>query len=231
MQLFYEPNAHVDGFILNKEEAQHGIKVLRKKSGDIIHVIDGKGTFYECTIQDDNPKSCSLTVIKTWKEDVPKRRIHIAIAPTKNIDRIEWFTEKAVEIGVHEISFIYCQNSERKDIKIDRIHKKAISAMKQSVKASFPIINSQVKFTEFIKSNHIRNKFIAYVDMDNPDQLRDNDNGSEDVLVLIGPEGDFSKSELDLALEKGFKKIGLGASRLRTETAGIVACTILNNSI
>ena len=229
MQLFYEPNASADGFILNKEEAQHCIKVLRKKIGDVVHVIDGKGSFFECTIQNDNPKSCSLSVNKFWNENPPKRHIHIAIAPTKNIDRIEWFTEKAVEIGVHEISFIYCQNSERKDIKLERIFKKAVSAMKQSVKASLPSINDQVKFVDFIKADHEANKFIAYVDMENPDQLKELDNSSTDVLVLIGPEGDFSESELKLALNSGYKKIGLGKSRLRTETAGIVACTILNN--
>lgn len=229
MQLFYEPNASVNGFILNKEEAQHCIKVLRKKQGDRIHVVDGSGTFYECNIADTNIKNCQLDVKNTWKENAPARHIHIAIAPTKNIDRIEWFVEKSVEIGIQEISFMLCQNSERRDIKIERVLKKAISAMKQSVKASLPIINEQVKFSEFISQNHRGKKYIAYVDSSNPEQLKEVDCDNQPAIVLIGPEGDFRAEELELALTHNYSKISLGNSRLRTETAGIVACCILNN--
>lgn len=228
MQLFYEPNVSGDQFILNDEEARHCIKVLRKKQGDSITVIDGKGTFITAQILDANPKKCLLKVLETKQEDAKDFYIHIAIAPTKNIDRIEWFVEKAVEIGIDEISFINCQNSERRQIKMDRIEKKAISAMKQSIKASLPKLNEIQPFKEFVKTEMVMDKYIGFVDMDNPNLLSKTVEKSAAYLMLIGPEGDFSDEEVELAINKGFKKISLGKSRLRTETAGIATCCILN---
>ena len=213
---------------MDNEESRHAIKVLRHKIGDEIKIIDGKGSFYTCIITEDNQKKCSFRIKEI--QCSPKRPfyIHIAIAPTKNIDRIEWFVEKAVEIGIDEISFINCKNSERKVIKTDRIIRKAISAMKQSMKASLPIINEIISFNQFVKNVEQQNKLMAYVDFDNPKNLQSTASKNSSYCILIGPEGDFSKSELELSITTGFEKVSLGHSRLRTETAGIVACHTLN---
>ncbi len=228
MQLFYEPTANGSTFTLNKEEAQHCIKVLRKKTGDVITVIDGRGTFFECSIVSDNIKNCQLNVQSLKTETQRDHSIHIAIAPTKNIDRTEWFVEKATEIGVDEISFVLCSNSERRQLNNKRILKKAVSAMKQSLKASLPIFNAMIPYTEFIETFHDGKAYIAYVDFSNPDSLTSLAKSDTNHLILIGPEGDFTQNELELAMTNGFQKVSLGKSRLRTETAGIVACTILN---
>ena len=228
MQLFYEPNVSGDQFILNEEESRHCIKVLRKKQGENITVIDGNGNFITTQILDANPKKCLLKVLEIQSENPKDFYIHIAIAPTKNIDRIEWFVEKVVEIGTDEISFISCQNSERKQIKMDRIEKKAISAMKQSIKANLPKLNDIQSFKDFINTEWKSEKFIGFVDMANPDHLVHRAQKSSKYLILIGPEGDFTLDEVGLAVNRGYNKISLGQSRLRTETAGITACCILN---
>ncbi|QSE96287.1 16S rRNA (uracil(1498)-N(3))-methyltransferase [Fulvivirga lutea] len=232
MQLFYEPLATDTSFILNKEEAQHCLKVLRKKKGDQVTIIDGKGKYYLCVITDDNIKNCQLEVLNVETSTLPDRHIHIAISPTKNLDRTEWFVEKAIEIGVSEISFIVTQNSERRHIKLDRLLKKAVSAMKQSLKATLPVINDLVPISTFINEQKVDSTathLIAYVDDANPLLIQNAITNSEKVLVLIGPEGDFTSEELELALTSGYQKVSLGKCRLRTETAGIVAITILNN--
>jgi len=228
VQLFYEPNAFGEQFNLNIEESRHCIKVLRKKEGDIITAIDGKGNFISSKILDANPKKCELQVLEITQEPSRDFYIHIAIAPTKSIDRIEWFVEKAAEIGVDEISFITCQNSERRQIKMDRIEKKAISAIKQSIKATLPKLNELQSFRDFISAKNDSDKFIAFVDLENPNHLAHTVKKSSNCLIFIGPEGDFTSDEVELALSKGFQKISLGQSRLRTETAGISACCILN---
>nr|WP_155184470.1 16S rRNA (uracil(1498)-N(3))-methyltransferase [Fulvivirga lutimaris] len=226
--MFYEPNVSGEQFILNEEESRHCIKVLRKKPGDNITIIDGKGSFITTQIVDANPKKCLLKVLEFKAESIKDFYIHIAIAPTKNIDRIEWFIEKSVEIGIDEISFINCQNSERRHLKMERLEKKAISAMKQSIKASLPKLNEIQSFKDFINVKDDSAKFIGFVDMDNPDHLIHKAQKSSEYLMLIGPEGDFTLDEVELALTKGFQKISLGQSRLRTETAGITACCIFN---
>ncbi|MEQ9660273.1 16S rRNA (uracil(1498)-N(3))-methyltransferase [Fulvivirga sp.] len=228
MHLFYEPNVSGDQFILNEEESRHCIKVLRKKAEDNITIIDGKGNFITAQILDAHPKKCQVKVIETQAENPRKFYIHIAIAPTKNVDRIEWFIEKSVEIGIDEISFINCQNSERRLIKMDRIEKKAISAMKQSLKATMPKLNDIQSFKDFINTENNSDKFIGFVDMDNPHHLVHKAQKSSKYLMLIGPEGDFTLEEVALALNNGFQKISLGQSRLRTETAGISACCLFN---
>ncbi len=228
MQLFYEPNITGDQFHLNEDEARHCIKVLRKKAGDLINIIDGKGTFYVCEIKEANSKSCHLAIKEKTSEEKRTFKIHLAIAPTKNLDRIEWLVEKAVEIGVDELSFVICQNSERQHLKFERIEKKAISAMKQSLKASLPKINPTIKLSDFLKVDYKGEKFIGYVDSTNPLHLKEAARKSEHYHILIGPEGDFSNVELLEAEKAGFKKISLGKSRLRTETAGLAACHILN---
>ncbi len=228
MQLFYEPSAKNESFILNEEEARHALKVLRKKVGDKINVIDGNGHLFECKLIEGVIEKCVVKVEKTFFEPDNDYHIHIAIAPTKNLDRIEWFVEKAVEIGIDELSFIKCKNSERPQLKIERIEKKAISAMKQSLKYRIPKINVLKDFNSFISEKRNEEKFIAFVDSSNPLHLKHAAGLKSKYLVLIGPEGDFTSKELDMALTQNFKKVSLGRSRLRTETAGMVACHILN---
>ena len=226
MQLFYQPEL-INGIThLDADESRHAIKVLRLKLGSEINLIDGKGTFYTAEITTDSFKKCEFKVTSQQKEKPQEGYRHIAIAPTKNLDRTEWFLEKAVEIGVDRVSFILCKNSERKFLKTERLVKKAISAMKQSIKATLPVIDEIIPFHRFVSQDHVQNKFIAFVDFENPMALKNEVSGSD--LVLIGPEGDFNQSEVDLALEHGFKKISLGQSRLRTETAGVAAIHILN---
>lgn len=226
--LFYQPAIESGVHYLDPEESRHAAKVLRKKTGDTIHVTDGKGNLYTCSITEPRPDKCAFTIQSIEQEAKKSFRIHIAIAPTKNPDRIEWFVEKAIEVGIDEISFIECDNSERTSIKLERIEKLAVSAMKQSLKFRMAKINSIRQLGDFIKTVAAAEKYIAYVDQSNPDQLARVANPSGDYLVLIGPEGDFSPAELKLAIENGFKKVALGPSRLRTETAGLVACHTLN---
>lgn len=226
MQLFYQPEIVNGIHHLDVDESRHAIKVLRLKVGQEIHLIDGLGTFYTANITTDNHRKCAFEITEKKAESKRTGYRHIAIAPTKNLDRIEWFVEKAVEIGVDRISFILTKNSERKVLKTERLVKKAISAMKQSIKASLPVIDEMVSLKEFLRATESQSKFIAYVDFDNPTELKSL--VGENSLVLIGPEGDFTSDEVELAVDKGFQKVSLGHSRLRTETAGIAAVHILN---
>jgi 16S rRNA (uracil1498-N3)-methyltransferase len=186
------------------------------------------GIFYNCIVDDPNPKRCTFNVLETTKEPARNFHVHIAIAPTKSQDRIEWFVEKSVEIGVDIISFIECHNSERTSLKMDRIRKVAISAMKQSVRATLPILNKPVNFDGFINTTTENNRFIAHVDSQNTDHLMNSCPKATTAVILIGPEGDFSDAELQLAIENNFRKVSLGSARLRTETAGLAACHIIN---
>jgi 16S rRNA (uracil1498-N3)-methyltransferase len=226
MQLFYQAN-FLDYHFLDVEDSRHCIKVLRKKEGDTIHVVDGIGGLYHCEIVVASSKKCELKVLEYFREwNKPSRNIHIAIAPTKNIDRITYFVEKAVEIGVSEISFILCQNSERKVIKIDRIERVAISAMKQSLKAYLPKINELVSLKEFTSGLKEGQNLVAHL-ADNSISLATLEI-SENNLILIGPEGDFDHAELEMLKKSNFQQVSMGDSRLRTETAGLVAVTMLN---
>ncbi|MFV0417894.1 MAG: 16S rRNA (uracil(1498)-N(3))-methyltransferase [Dysgonomonas sp.] len=207
------------------EEGQHCIKVLRKKEGDEIFLTDGKGYFYDAAIIQANPKHCIVNIINTIQQ--PKGwsfNLQIAFAPTKNIDRIEWFAEKATEIGIDRFSPILCQHSERKEIKAQRVEKILISAMKQSQKALLPQRDDMVSFSEFIRQEFDGQKFIAHCYSQEKFLLKDVYQKGENALILIGPEGDFSEKEVEEALCNGFKPITLGESRLRTETAALVAC-------
>ena len=229
MLLFYTPNISGNKHTLDKQESRHIIRVLRLQIGDVIHLTDGKGTLFEARISNDHDKRCEV-VISNEIKDFGKRkaRIHIAIAPTKNINRFEWFLEKATELGINEITPLICEHSERAVIKAERLNKVLIAAMKQSLKAYLPKLNPSVKFQKFIKDVRDEQKFIAYVDEGMTDHLKNAVKADTDALVLIGPEGDFSEQEVNLAAENGFQPISLGKSRLRTETAGIAACHILN---
>lgn len=229
MQFFYTPDISGDCYTFTKEESRHCIKVLRKKLGDTIYLVDGRGKRYTTCLTDDNPKACQVEVQET--EDVTKGRdyhIHLAVAPTKNMDRFEWFLEKATEIGVDEITPIICDHSERKVIKAERLQKIVIAAMKQSLKADLPILNEATSLSHFLKENHQGQCFIAHCEEREKHSLKDSLQLKEDVLLLIGPEGDFSSTEIEIASSKGFQAVSLGNSRLRTETAAVVACHSIN---
>ncbi len=228
MNLFYQPRIPDGIHYLDEDESRHCIKVLRRKKGDALHITDGHGNFYNARITSEDISKCSFEIISTIADATRHFKIRIAISPTKNADRIEWFIEKAVEIGVDSIALIDCKHTERTHVKTDRLHKVAISAMKQSVKARLPKLDGLTHFDAFIKSCSSQGKYIAYVDATNPLHLKDAAKPNEDCLVLIGPEGDFSTDELQFALSHGFQKVSLGPSRLRTETAGLAACHILN---
>ena len=229
MHLFYTPDITGNEYTLPEEESKHCVKVLRLEVGDEIFLIDGKGGFYQCEIIQAQLKRCEVRCIQKT-ENYGKRdyRLHIAIAPTKNIERIEWFLEKCTEIGIDEITPLLCDHSERKVIKEDRLEKVIISAMKQSLKAYLPKLNPMTEFSRFVKMNRDSLKCIAHCDEGHKNRLDELYTPHRNITILIGPEGDFSDKEIKLALEQDFKPITLGESRLRTETAGIVACHSIN---
>ena len=224
MALFYVPSLSV-GHVLPEEESQHAVKVLRLQVGDAISLVDGSGGFYDAVISNPHPKHCEFEIKKTILE-FGKRdyKIHIAIAPTKNIERLEWFIEKATEIGIDQITPIICRFSERKIVKAERLEKIIVSAAKQSLKAYFPILNPLCTFDELINKHNASQKFITHCYEEDKKLLQNEIQKSSDVLILIGPEGDFSKEEVQSAILHDFIPISLGESRLRTETAGVVAC-------
>lgn len=227
MQLFYQPEISKGVLYLDQEESRHCVKVLRKKEGDKITVVDGDGSFYEVAIVAADPRKCTFAILSIHQEEKAPFSIHIGIAPTKNMDRIEWFLEKAVELGVDEVTFLQCDHSERVKINEERLRKKVISAMKQSIKAKLPQLHPITSFDEFVQKDAAQ-KFIAYVDKEIPGHLKDMANPLQDYLIMIGPEGDFSKREIEMAETSKWRAVLLGKSRLRTETAGLAACHILN---
>ncbi|MEG1006249.1 MAG: 16S rRNA (uracil(1498)-N(3))-methyltransferase [Bacteroides sp.] len=228
MHVFYTPDIQIKAE-LPEEEAQHCIRVLRLTTGDEITLTDGKGCFYRAEISAATNKRCMVTILETIGQDpLWKGHLHIAMGPTKNMDRNEWFAEKATEIGMDELSFLNCRYSERKVIKTERIEKILVSAMKQSLKARLPKLNPMIDFDKFIEQKFDGQKFIAHCYEGEKPLLKDVFKRGEDTLVLIGPEGDFSEEEVKKALDKGFVAISLGKSRLRTETAALVACHTLH---
>lgn len=228
MLLFYSPEIS-DIFTLPQEESKHCIKVLRLKTGDTVHLTNGLGNLYTTRIVDDNIKRCTLEVNHTEYEYGKKDfKLHMAVAPTKNISRFEWFLEKATEIGVDEITPLICENSERRVVKTDRLNKIIIAAMKQSLKTYLPKLNEAVKYSDFVNRETTNSKHIAYCSESHRNLLKKVSKQKENTEVLIGPEGDFSKKEIELAFEKNYQAVSLGQSRLRTETAAIVACHIVN---
>ena len=229
MTLFYCPSIADGDYFLSEEESMHCIGVLRFKKNDIINLVDGIGGFYSAKIVQDDKKKCEVKIISRQTEYNKRNyQLHIAIAPTKNTERYEWFLEKVTEIGIDEITPVICEHSERKEIKMERLNKVIISAMKQSVKTYLPKLNAAVKFKDFITDADASQKFICSCDAEKNSTLKNFYEKEKDVLLLIGPEGDFSKEEIKIAELNGYKIISLGDSRLRTETAGIVACEIIN---
>jgi len=227
MNLFYTPALTGEVYILNEEESNHIIRVLRFRSGDHVFLTDGNGNFFKAEITNNNPKGCQLKITETIREYGKKNyHLHIAIAPTKNIDRFEWFLEKATEIGVDEITPLICEHSERREIKTERLQKVIIAAMKQSVKAYLPKLNEIVAFRTFISgtASESNGKFICSAEAGKINFLQNRYQKGSDAMILIGPEGDFSKEEIESVLKNNFEAVSLGESRLRTETAGIVSC-------
>ena len=228
-QFFYSTQIYDDFIILPEDESQHALKVLRKKNGDLIKVVDGKGSLYETCIESEDIQSCRLNIISVDKEFGHQNYyIHIGIAPPKSHDRVEWFVEKAVEIGVQEISFILTDHSERKHIKLNRIEKRSVSSMKQSLKSVLPQINDLIPLKDIMKICSNNEKYFGYLNKEKNNHLIQSATPKSDYCMLIGPEGDFSSSEINELQGFGFKPVSLGNNRLRTETAALAACHILN---
>ena len=239
MHIFYQPDLTQNEIFLEEEESKHCVRVLRMKIGDEVELIDGKGTSAIAKIINDHPKKCSLQLqTKNFKSKTLNYKLHIAIAPTKNFERIEWFIEKAVEVGIDEISFIECKNSERVKVNMQRCEKVAISAMKQSKQFWLPKINDVRKSDEMMKElSDEELKLIAFCETDTKQTLHQHINQStvtssevekHQITILIGPEGDFTKEEVELALKNNFKTVSFGENRLRTETAALYACMAIN---
>ena len=228
MHLFYTPDIATT-LELPQEEAAHALRVLRLTEGDKVMLTDGKGSFYHAEIDMISGKRCYVRITETsTPKPLWKGHLHLAMAPTKNMDRIEWFAEKATEIGFDELTFLDCRFSERRVVKNERVEKILISAMKQSLKSTLPSLNGMTSFDKFITQSFTGQKFIAHCNEGEKDSLMHALQTGEDALVLIGPEGDFSPEEVEKAIANGFRPITLGKSRLRTETAALVAVHLMN---
>jgi 16S rRNA (uracil1498-N3)-methyltransferase len=226
MQLFYNPNisSATTDFSFDKEESKHIVRVLRKKENDILHVTNGLGDLFSTSIIFASENKCTVKIDNTQSFSPTDFYIHLAVAPTKMNERFEWFLEKATEIGIHEITPIICDHSERKLIKVERFDKIIQAAIKQSLQYFLPKLNNPISFSEFINKNHDGNLYIAHCESTQRQLLKNSIKPNQRSTVLIGPEGDFSQKEINLALEKKYIPISLGNTRLRTETAAIVAC-------
>ena len=226
MQLFYSPTIteSTEIFSFDKEESKHIIKVLRKKDTDILHVTNGLGFLFKTEITLASDSKCTVKIISFEKAPPSKFRLHLAVAPTKMNDRFEWFLEKATEIGIHEITPIICDHSERKVINIERFDKILLAAMKQSNEVYLPKLNNAVTFKEFMNLKQEGLKMIAHCEETDKRTLKSVLKPNQELTMLIGPEGDFSEKEIALALDNDFTPVSLGNTRLRTETAAIVAC-------
>lgn len=226
MQLFY--NLTLDNsfkqFFFSPEESKHIVKVLRKNEDDILNITNGRGSLFQAKLLDANPKKCKAQIVSEEKTIRPLYSLHIAIAPTKMNDRFEWFLEKATEIGISEITPIVCEHSERKIIKPERLEKVLQSAMKQSLQTFLPKLNPLTSFQDFMNTVKGELQFIAHCHEGEKLDLKRRVQPDKDVVILIGPEGDFSVNEVELAHQNGYWPISLGKNRLRTETAGVVAC-------
>ena len=224
MQIFYAPDIE-STLVLPEEESGHCVRVMRLAEGDESMITDGTGNFYRASITNAHPKHCQVEITSSWQPEKPwDAYIHIAVAPTKNMDRMEWFAEKATEIGIDEITCLNCRFSERKEVKTARLEKILVSAMKQSQKALLPQLNGMTDFKQFVRQPFNGRKFIAHCEEGEKPLIKPIYRPGENVLILIGPEGDFSPEEIKSAEENGFEAISLGKSRLRTETAALTAC-------
>ncbi len=223
MRRFYIEHIEADQFTLPEEESKHIVRVLRMQNGDSLELVDGKGTVVTAEIVGSHPKKCNVRVIERTSHGQDPYSIHIAIAPTKNLDRMEWFVEKCAELGIHKISFLLCDNNERKVLKTERIHKIAVAAMKQSKRTFLPIIEEIMSLEDFLK--RYPKGYIAHCYESEKFPLNTY-YAQESLPILIGPEGDFSQEEVVEAIKSGYISVTLGQTRLRTETAGLYACSI-----
>jgi 16S rRNA (uracil1498-N3)-methyltransferase len=223
-QLFYTPKIENGLALLEEEESRHLVSVLRKKPGDKLDITDGKGKFYTAELSECGKKQ-ALARILTSIDETRERpfRIHIAMAPTKNMERFEWFLEKATELGVDEITPVLCKRSERETVRHDRMEKILVSAMKQSLRGTLPKLNALTPFRDVIKNTAETQRFIPWCGEEGLPHLKNCIQRDSDVIILIGPEGDFTPDEAALAMQNGFRGVSLGTTRLRTETAGIYA--------
>lgn len=229
MNLFYTPDIREGDYTLSPEESGHCVRVLRLGEGEPVVLVDGRGNRYEGVIGRADVKGCRVRITgKTEGYGLRPFRIHLAVAPTKNIDRIEWMLEKCTEMGVEEITLLDTEHSERKSVRQDRLEKVVVAAMKQSLKAFLPRLNPMVPFFSFLESCREAQKFIAHCHEGEKSRLDEVYVPGSDVVMLIGPEGDFSEEEVKSAVKAGFLPVSLGKSRLRTETAGMVACHSIN---
>ena len=229
MHIFYTPELSGNTYTLDETESKHCVRVLRLEKGDEITLVDGRGGWFTAEIADPNPKRCAVNVIKSELNFGQRNfQVQVAIAPTKNIERIEWFLEKATEIGIDRVTPLLCRYSERKEIKNERLEKVMVSAMKQSLKAYLPQLDELTKFNDFICQPFSGQKFIAHCEEQHRELLKNAIKPDGNYLILIGPEGDFSTEEIRMAIDAGFVPVSLGDSRLRTETAGVVACHTFN---
>lgn len=227
MQLFYHPDANEsDTFIvLNKEESNHLIKVNRKQEGDTVYITNGKGLLLTTEISLASSAKCQVKIVNLQKQEPTNYRLHLAVAPTKMNERFEWFLEKATEIGVHEVTPIICNQSERRIVKTERFQKIIESAMKQSLHYFMPVLNEPISFANFVKKEFEGQKFIAHCENSIEKKSFKNEIvPNKNIVIMIGPEGDFSANEIQQALDQKFIAVSLGNTRLRTETAAVVAC-------
>ncbi|WP_299522212.1 16S rRNA (uracil(1498)-N(3))-methyltransferase [Winogradskyella sp.] len=230
MQLFYNPNIseHSEEFDFDKDESRHIVKVLRKKVGDNIHITNGQGWLFEAQLTLADIKHCTVAIVSKTLQPKRNYNLHLAVAPTKMNDRYEWFLEKATEIGIDEITPIICDNSERKVVKLERFEKIIQSAMKQSLQCYLPKLHQPITFKDFINQDIASQKFIAHCEDTGRKSLKSELVSTKNITILIGPEGDFSRNEISLALKDNFIPVTLGDTRLRTETAAIVSCSLIN---
>lgn len=228
MAIFFCENLSASSAMLNEEESKHAVQVLRMADGNPVEVIDGKGIFCNAVIKVAHHKRCELEITQRFI-DFQKRdyHLHIAIAPTKQMERFEWFLEKAVELGVDEITPLICKNSVRTNLRPDRLEKIILSAVKQSKQAYLPVLNQSVPIEQFLKTKFDATKVIAYCETGTETTLQSSVSKNQSVIVLIGPEGDFTPVEIKLAFEQNYLPVSLGETRLRTETAGVYACSVL----
>ena len=224
MHLFYAPGLKNNTHVLTEDESRHCIKSLRLGRGDIVHLTDGQGNLFQTRIVEDDPRRCLVEVEQTWHEYGKQPfSLHIALAPTKNIKRYEWFLEKVTELGIDEITPLRCFHSERKHVNHERMNRIVVSAMKQSLKAYLPVLHEMRSFADFVRNAPQDNRYMGYCEEGDTPHLKQRYRPGENALIMIGPEGDFSQEEVTLAKDHGFKTVSLGQSRLRTETAGVVA--------
>ena len=229
MHIFYTPDLVAEVYTLTEEESKHAVRVLRLQAGDEVVLVDGKGGYYQARILEANPKRTHLQIFQTQYEFGKRNHyVHIAVAPTKNIERLEWFLEKATELGIDEITPIICERSERKEVKTERLNKIITSAVKQSIKAYHPVLNEPIGFRKFVALPFDGQKFVAHCMEGEKNSIKDVMKPRSKYLVLIGPEGDFTPAEIALAKEMGFEPVTLGEARLRTETAALAACFEIN---